>query len=52
MKRLYRGYFTDTHINDLLYWRNFLLIEQNDCCFYTEVGDTARWRALPVACSG
>lgn len=41
--------YSDTHINDLLYWRNFLLIEQNGCCFYTEVGDTARWRALPVA---
>ena len=41
--------YRDTHINDLLYWRNFLLIEQNGCCFYTEVGDTARWRALPVA---
>lgn len=41
--------YSDTHINDLLYWRNFLFIKQNDCCFYTEVGDTARWRPLPVA---
>lgn len=41
--------YSDTHINDLLYWRNFLLIKQNGCCFYTEIGNTARWRALPVA---
>ena len=41
--------YSDTHINDLLYWHDFLFIEQNGCCFYTEVGDTARWRPLPVA---
>lgn len=41
--------YSDTHINDLLYWHNFLFIKQNDCCFYTEVGDTARWRQFPVA---
>lgn len=41
--------YSDTRIYDLLYWHDFLFIDQNGCCFYTEVGDTARWRPLPVA---